>query len=205
MENQVPLFSQEELLGAAGKVKKEKASGLDGLPTEAIFDVVNVAPKWMLDLNNKLLAQQELPESCKRSKLFLVLKAAGAESKFRLICIIDTSYKLFEAFILGRLEAELEKTGGLATNQFGFRKDVSNAYNTARWELILGGLKQRGIMQYLIKISIEKNEMMEISMGVPQGSVLGPTLWNILYDGLLKLELPEGELQSDLLTIWHLW
>ena len=25
-----------------------------------------------------------------------------------------------------------------------------------------------------------------------QGSVLGPTLWNVLYDGALRVELPEG-------------
>lgn len=32
----------------------------------------------------------------------------------------------------------------------------------------------------------------EVTGGVPQGSVLEPILWNVLYDQILRLNLSEG-------------
>lgn len=79
--------------------------------------------------------------------------------------------------------------------------DVKNAFNTAMWNLVIGELKRRKVSEYLIqvlisyfegrRILIDKEEV-EITAGVPQGSILGPTLWNVLYDGVLELKLTEG-------------
>lgn len=78
--------------------------------------------------------------------------------------------------------------------------DVRNAFNSASWQLILEELRKREIDEsfvtviafYLCNRTIlletqGSSESVRITSGVPQGSILGPTLWNLLYEEVLRM------------------
>ncbi|KMQ84101.1 reverse transcriptase, partial [Lasius niger] len=81
--------------------------------------------------------------------------------------------------------------------------DIKNAFNSAKWDCIMEALTGRSVPGYLrrmivsyftdrvLKYDTESGpKEYRVTGGVFQGFVLGPLLWNIMYDGLLKLVLP---------------
>lgn len=83
--------------------------------------------------------------------------------------------------------------------------DVRNAFNSARWPDIVGSLEGFGVPAYMRKIVQDYfrdrllvydtdlgRKTRRVTAGVAQGSILGPDFWNAMYDGLLRLQMPEG-------------
>lgn len=76
--------------------------------------------------------------------------------------------------------------------------DIRNAFNAARWDMIRDRLEKMDTPKYIVhmiqsyfesrKLKVGATEI-SLTCGVPQGSVLGPLLWNILYEEVVSLKI----------------
>ncbi|KMQ91492.1 reverse transcriptase [Lasius niger] len=110
-----------------------------------------------------------------------------------------------DALLLVRqITSDAVRNGGFA---FAVSLDISNAFNSIPWRKIRRALRDKGYPKYIQRILdsyfsnrvirfLDRNgrwDTRNMEAGVPQGSVLGPVLWNVAFDEVLNLaEEDEG-------------
>ena len=74
--------------------------------------------------------------------------------------------------------------------------DIHGAFDHARWDIILKSLSTQRFLHWIVAILqsylsnrtvVYEGATLQLSRGCPQGSVLGPTMWNLAYNATLSL------------------
>ena len=117
-------FSNAELESALRKLKPGKAAGPDGIATEPLRHLTELARTRLLDVANLSWTRGEVPPKWRLSTIVPVPKPGKPTDKvesFRPVSLTSNVCKVVERMVAARLSDLLERNGALARVQAGFR------------------------------------------------------------------------------------
>uniref|UniRef100_A0ABD2W6R7 Reverse transcriptase domain-containing protein n=1 Tax=Trichogramma kaykai TaxID=54128 RepID=A0ABD2W6R7_9HYME len=165
----VPAVTLGELRRAYKRIKVHTAPGPDGVPNAVIKIAIDEHPDSFLQVYTACLRTGVFPACWKRQRLVLLPKPGkppDEPSSYRPLCMFDTAGKILERIICDRLEAITE-----------YLLRIISSYLSAR---VLDFDTDDGPGSYIV------------TAGVPQGSVPGPILWNVMYNAVLRLKFRDN-------------
>ena len=116
-------FTHKEVLDRIKKLKNNKQCGLDLIPNEFIKQGHPILLNLLVDLFNKILAQNSFPEQWNTSTMSVIHKSKDINdcNNYRGICISSCLGKLFTSLLQQRLQNYLDDNDSLNDFQAGFR------------------------------------------------------------------------------------
>lgn len=126
-------ITREEVDRQIGKLKKQKATGVDEIPNEAWKFITENGKDKLTALLNKIWKEGKIPSNWRKAEIFPIFKAGNRDNpkNYRGISLLNTSYKIYAMILTERLQEEIEEKNILTEGQAGFRANkgtIDNIY-----------------------------------------------------------------------------
>ena len=109
---EVPLFSEDEIVKAIKAMENGKAPKPDGIPVEVLKRAVKVISGILLSMFNACLVAGVLPKQLKVARLMLLNRgkrgAYDSPSYYRPLCLLKTLKYVMESMLRARLRKAIE-------------------------------------------------------------------------------------------------
>ena len=164
-------------------MKTNKALGLDNISARLLRDAANVLASPLRDIINLSFEKGQFPSSWKCAKVTALFKQGDKTDKdnYRPISILPTVSKVIERAVHSQLYGYLDSNNLLAVNQFGFRRARSTALALTQFTDEVLRNMDKGLVSGVVFIDLKTlsttsfySGSSNLSVGVPQGSILGP-------------------------------
>ena len=200
LEREIQLDEVEETVK---KMKKGKATGVDGVPAE-FYQKFDFVVKWLHEVYREMMEKGEMTETMKTSVVKLLFKKNDRKKieNYRPISLLTVDYKILAKILTERMKKVLKKVIG--NEQQGFIPDGDIAGNLLLVKEIIAYCEEEEVEGFMIMMDFEKaydrvdrGVMLETLRSMNFGEKF-IRMVELLYEGSVARVIVNGEMAIEM-------